>query len=166
MEINNLMPHTSASNMVAKTKDSDKAPETNETKDIKATSPEHYDRYEKGSDSSAADVPGIYQMGEDEEGNPKILFDKPEEADENAQSPMAPEKEADTSQCTVNTDKVDSEIEKLKKQIAEVQQQLQQVEGDTDKRASLERKLQSLNSELQSKDNDAYRKQHATYTYN
>lgn len=66
--------------------------------------------------------------------------------------------------CTVNTDKVDREIEKLKKKQTELKQQIHS-ETDASKAERLERELARIEQELQQKDNDAYRRRHAAYTY-
>ena len=123
---------------------------------------------------------GLYWMGRDEDGQPKIYFDDPEraadapeqpedapaagESDPAGQGAKGPEGKKDkgeTWEC--NTDKVDREIEKLKKQQQELEQRLNS-ETDEAKIKELERQLAQVEQELKQKDNDTYRRQNATYT--
>lgn len=97
---------------------------------------------------------GLYRMGRDEEGKPKICFDAPEEG---------PKKRTKAERCTANTDKVDRELEKLREKRAELERQLR-AEADGTKSQELERKLAGIESELRQKDNDAYRRQHAVFS--
>lgn len=70
------------------------------------------------SEKSATKPTGLYRLGQDENGNRKVLFDDPKKTggtDEKGQPKTnsdIPEKSAE--KCTTNTDKVDREIEKLK----------------------------------------------------
>lgn len=116
--------------------------------------------------------PGIYQPEQDEQGNPKIRFDQPEQdpdedtAKADAPRTDAPEKEASgkkAERCTGNTDKVDREIEKLKKQQKELEQKIHR-EKDETKIEQLKSKLAQVELELRQKDNDAYRRQHTVFT--
>ena len=121
---------------------------------------------------------GLYWMGRDEDGQPKIYFDDPEraadapeqpedapaagESDPAGQGAKGPEGKKDkgeTWEC--NTDKVDREIEKLKKQQQELEQRLNS-ETDEAKIKDLERQLAQVERELKQKDNDTYRRQHTT----
>ena len=131
---------------------------------------------------------GLYWMGRDEDGQPKIFFDDPERAADapkqpenapDARKPDAPEAEepeqadpgakgpegkkdkGETWEC--NTDKVDREIEKLKKKQQELEQRLNS-ETDEAKIKDLEHQLAQVERELKQKDNDTYRRQHAVYT--
>ena len=131
---------------------------------------------------------GLYWMGRDEDGQPKIFFDDPERAADaptqpenapDARKPDAPEAEepeqanqgakgpegkkdkGETWEC--NTDKVDREIEKLKKQQQELEQRLG-TETDEAKIKDLEHQLAQVEQELKQKDSDTYRRQHAVYT--
>ncbi len=52
---------------------------------------------------------GLYRMGQDENGNPKVLYDNPKKAEKKSGTDKAEE-------CTTNTDAVDREIEKLKEE--------------------------------------------------
>lgn len=97
---------------------------------------------------------GVYSLGRDEEGNPKIQFDPPKAKAENG---AAPENKAKS--CTTNTDRVDREIEQLKKEREQLVQQLRTASAGEN--ASLQRRLEQVERELSQKDNDAYRRSHA-----
>lgn len=99
------------------------------------------------------DPSGRYWPDRDEEGNPKIHFDKSEE------NPSG--KKAET--CTGNTDKVDREIKKLKKEKEELEQKINSEQDET-KLRELEKKLEQVEQELRQKDNDTYRRQHAEFS--
>ena len=130
---------------------------------------------------------GRYWVGKDEDGQPRIYFDDPEQAadapkqpesapgakkppdadapeepDPAGQGAKGPEGKRDkdeTWEC--NSDKVDREIEKLKKKQRELEQRLN-TETDEAKVKDLERQLAQVERELQQKDNDTYRRQHTT----
>jgi hypothetical protein len=123
---------------------------------------------------------GLYWMGRDEDGQPKIYFDDPERAadapeqpedapaagepdpaGQGAKGPEGKKDKGETWEC--NTDKVDREIEKLKKQQQELEQRLNS-ETDEAKIKDLEHQLAQVEQELKQKDNDTYRRQHAVYT--
>ena len=121
---------------------------------------------------------GLYWMGRDEDGQPKIYFDDPERAanapkqpedtpeaeepDPAGQGAKGPEGEKDKDEVWEgNSDKVDREIEKLKKQQQELEQRLG-TETDEAKIKDLERQLAQVERELKQKDNDTYRRQHTT----
>ncbi len=124
---------------------------------------------------------GLYRLGKDEGGQPKVFFDDPErpsdapekqaglpdtdvpEEDKGADGPekKAPGKKAE--RCTGNTDKVDREIERLKKKREELERQIGS-ETDEVKLKDLKRKLSQVESELRRKDNDAYRRQHTVFS--
>lgn len=112
---------------------------------------------------------GAYRPVTDEDGNRRIVWDR--EAEPMSDSAAAPEAsskaeptsdEKAVSSCTVNTDKVEAEIQRLKKKQAKLEQQLAQ--ADERQQANLERQLAQVEAELRLKDNDAYRKQHAVVT--
>ena len=113
---------------------------------------------------------GLYYLGKDEDGQPKIYFDDLEQ-DEGADNPEpkaadAPKEKADGKKaetCTGNTDKVDREIEKLKKEREQLERQINS-ETDEAKKKGLEAKLAQVENELRQKDNDAYRRQHAVFS--
>ena len=121
---------------------------------------------------------GLYWMGRDEDGQPKIYFDDPEraadapeqpedapaagESDPAGQGAKGPEGKKDKEEVWEgNTDKVDREIEKLKKKKEELEQRLN-TETDEAKIKDLERQLAQVDRELMQKDNDTYRRQHTT----
>lgn len=92
--------------------------------------------------------------------------DSPSPAD-GAVHPNRPEKaagEAEEKRCTVNTDRVDREIEKLKEEQQELKRRLR---GETDaaKAETAQRRLEQVERELSQKDNDAYRRQNSSVTY-
>ena len=121
---------------------------------------------------------GLYWMGRDEDGQPKIYFDDPERAanapkqpedtpeaeepDPAGQGAKGPEGEKDKDEVWEgNSDKVDREIEKLKKKQQELEQR-RNTETDEAKIKDLERQLAQVERELKQKDNDTYRRQHTT----
>ena len=113
---------------------------------------------------------GRYYLGKDENGQPKIYFDDPEQ-DEGADSSEpkaadAPKEKAGGKKvetCTGNTDQVDREIEKLKKKKEQLERQISS-ETDETKKKGLEAKLSQVENELRQKDNDAYRRQHTIFS--
>lgn len=89
------------------------------------------------------------------------------EKDTPEHSPESPGKTAGDSgerRCTMNTDRVDREIEKLKQERQELERQLRS-ETDEAKRQKAQQRLEQVERELNQKDNDAYRRQNAVYTY-
>lgn len=110
-----------------------------------------------------AEPSGRYFLGKDVDGKPKIYFDDPTQAENTPKKPAdLPDKSGKS--CTVNTDKVDREIENLKMQKRELEQQINR-ETDVTKVKNLKAKLTQIERELNKKDNDTYRRQHATYTF-
>ncbi len=91
---------------------------------------------------------GLYQLGQDENGNRKVFFDDPKKSEE---------------KCVGNTDKVDREIEKLKEKQQQLEQQIQTAAGDEQKVRELEKKLAQVEAELRQKDNDTYRRQNSEF---
>lgn len=65
--------------------------------------------------------------------------------------------------CTVNTDKVDREIQKLKEEKKQILQQIKAANGDEKKIREWEKKLTQIEAEIKQKDNDTYRRQNAAY---
>ena len=61
------------------------------------------------SEKSGNKPSGLYRMGQDENGNPKVLYDDPKKAEKRSATSKAEE-------CTTNTDAIDREIEKLKEE--------------------------------------------------
>jgi len=128
---------------------------------------------------------GLYRLGKDEKGQPKVYFDDPNRAanvperqtklpgaegpnrDKDADAPAdGPDKKASgekAQSCTGSTDQVDGEIEKLKKKQEELERQINS-ETDATKIKELKRKLAQVESELGQKDNDTYRRQHSTFS--
>lgn len=123
---------------------------------------------------------GLYRLGSDGDGRPKIYFDDPERAADAPQAPDSapvggPERDQGaeaseekspgkkTERCTGDTGRADREIERLKKKRAELERRLS---GETDqvKIRELERKLAQVESELRQKDNDAYRRRHTVFS--
>ena len=136
------------------------------------------------SEQSGNRPSGLYHMGKDENGNPKVLYDDPKKAgvadrngepgvrangsekDKKDEQPKVKSgrREDDAEEVTGNTDAVDREIEKLKKQKQQLEQQIRKASGDEEKIKELEKKLAQVESELSQKDNDTYRRQHAVVT--
>ena len=117
------------------------------------------------SEKSGNRPSGLYRMGQDKNGNPKVLYDRPQKSggtDEKGQPKAGTDSpEKDIKECTVNTDKVDREIKKLKEQKQQLEQQIKAASGDEEKIKELEKKLSRIESELSQKDNDTYRRQNA-----
>ena len=117
------------------------------------------------SGQSGSRPSGLYHMGKDENGNPKVLYDDPKKAsgaDKKEQPKVGADRpEEDAEKCTTNTDKVDREIKKLKEQKQQLEQQIKEAAGDEEKVKALEKKLSQIESELSQKDNDTYRRQNA-----
>ncbi len=108
------------------------------------------------SEKSENKPSGLYRLGQDENGNPKVMYDDPRKA---AKAKEEPAKKAE--ECTTNTDNVDREIEKLKEEKKQLKQQIKAAGGDAEKIRKLEKKLAQIEGELGQKDNDTYRRQHA-----
>lgn len=72
--------------------------------------------------------------------------------------------ENDQERCTVDTGRVDREIEALKKQKQELERQLK-AETDETKARALRARVAQIEQELSQKDNDTYRRQHAEYSF-
>ena len=105
---------------------------------------------------------GLYRMEQDENGNPKVLFDDPKKSD--SPSVKFQSAEEDEEICIGSTDQVDREIKKLKEQKQQLEQQIRSAFGDEEKVRELEKKLKQIEQELNQKDNDAYRRQHSTFS--
>jgi len=117
------------------------------------------------SEKSGSRPSGLYRMGRDENGSPKVLYDEPKKsggADGKEQPQIgADSPKDDEEECTANTDKVDREIRKLKEQKQQLEQQIKAASQDEKKVKELEKKLSRIESELNQKDNDTYRRQNA-----
>lgn len=130
---------------------------------------EPHDEYIPGDDKPENSA-GVYTLKQDEDGQKKIIFDRPDSAAKNGEQPEGVDgsKGSDgkaESKCTANTDKVDREIKKLKEEKTQIEQELRSNRIDENKRKELEQRLTQVESELSTKDNDAYRKQNAAYNY-
>lgn len=111
------------------------------------------------SEKSGAKLNGLYRMGQDTKGNPKVIYDNPEKAKKRKDAKSA-EPTEDAEKTTTNTDKVDREIEKLKKEKKQIEQQIKS-ENDDEKIKELQKKLAQIERELSQKNNDTYRRQNA-----
>ena len=105
------------------------------------------------SEKSGSKPSGLYRVEQDENGNPKVLYDDPKKVQKKSATGKAEE-------CTTNTDAVDREIEKLKEEKRQLEQQIQ-IETDEKKVKALEKKLAQVEAELNQKNNDTYRRQNA-----
>lgn len=113
------------------------------------------------SEKSGSKPSGLYRLGQDENGNPKVMYDDHKRAAKakDVQPKEEPAKKAE--KCTTNTDNVDREIEKLKEEKKQLEQQIKAAAGDKEKVKVLEKKLAQIEGKLSQKDNDAYRRQNA-----
>ena len=138
MEVSNHYKDYPNDHLVRLQEEREKAKETgNKSESIPIPKDEYISSEQSGSRPS-----GLYHMGKDENGKPKVLYDDPKKV-------------------TGNTDAVDREIEKLKKLKQQLEQQIRNAFGDEEKTRELEKKLAQVESELSQKDNDTYRRQHA-----
>lgn len=153
-------------------------------------------------DLSPSKPTGVYSLGKNEDGNPKILLEKPEasnrspladesgakpsdeaekktrsakpsdeedkrdvapeEEDEDEKSEKASDEKKTTGTGTVDTGKVDAEIQKLRQEKQRIALALSKAAGDD--RKDLQKRLEAIDSELRVKDTDSYRKQHSEYS--
>lgn len=113
------------------------------------------------SEKSGSKPSGLYRLGQDENGNPKVMYDDPKRVAKakDVQPKEEPVKKAE--KCTTNTDNVDREIEKLKEDKKQLEQQIKAAAGDKEKVKVLEKKLVQIEGQLSQKDNDTYRRQNA-----
>ncbi len=156
-----------------KTKRQEKTDGAEKDKEVKNDSseiPVQRDEY-ISSEASNRKPSGLYRLGQDENGNPKVLFDDPKkpvnekpvnEKPVNAEKDRSSEPPEET--CTGNTDQVDREIKKLKEEKKQLEQQIKAASGDGEKIKELEKKLAQVESELSQKDNDTYRRQNSVFT--
>ena len=108
---------------------------------------------------------GVYQVTHDENGRRIIQVD---ESCETAQGqpkakPQDESEKPNIVKTTVNTDKVDKEIEKLKQTQTQLEQKIAAAK-ETKEKEKLEAQLAQVNAELKAKDNDTYRQQHMEIT--
>lgn len=140
-----------------------KAEATAETEQADASS-KTQDQYIPSTQTPPA---GIYHPTQDADGKMRISYDGPAPAadgDRNGKTPNAASDKIEdekTEQCTVNTDKIDQEIQRLKQEKQQLEQQIAMAKEDPQKSAALENQLADIENQLKQKDNDAYRKQHA-----
>lgn len=113
------------------------------------------------SEESDRKPTGLYRLGQDENGNPKVLYDDPKKP---ANAGKGSASEALEEKCTGSTDQVDREIKQLKEEKKQLEQQIKTASGDEEKLKELEQKLSQVESELNQKDNDTYRRQHTVFT--
>ncbi len=113
------------------------------------------------SEKSGQKPSGLYHLGQDENGKPKVIYDAPKKAEKAAKSASEPPKTESAQKCTTNTDSVDREIEKLKEEKKQLEQQIKSAAGDQKKVKELKRKLAKVEGELGQKDNDMYRRQNS-----
>ncbi len=153
--INNILP---MQNVKPSEKPNDKLSED----DI--LSPEKkYDRYvPNDNDSESA---GIYSMEYDDEGNPIVSYDSPEEMKSDEREPVKSDddEQEKSESCTANTDKVDAELKRLKEKQEQLEQQLMSA-NDEERKKLLEKQLAAIESELAQKDTDSYRRSHAVFS--
>lgn len=126
----------------------EEAKETDKVSDKTSVPKDEYISSEKSGEKPS----GLYRLGQDENGNKKLIYDAPDKAGN------AKEK------CIANTNQVDREIEKLKEKKKELEQQIRAAFGDEGKIKELEKKLADVENELSQKDNDTYRRQNASVT--
>lgn len=94
------------------------------------------------------------------------LNDRYESSTVRASEKNAPAEDKNTDKVmmtTVNTDKVDRELDHLKEKKQDLEQAIIRANGSHRGR-QLERTLKRLNSEISRRDNDAYRRQHSEVT--
>lgn len=130
-----------------------------------------YDEYHPEAEDQKQPI-GLYRPVSDEKNGFGIQFDDPSPKSAEKVPADLKEKNSDKSRtdadashakaenCTVDTDKVDREIEHLKEKRQQLQKQLRSA-SDPEKIRALERKLSQVEQELQQKDNDTYRRQNA-----
>ena len=113
------------------------------------------------SEKSGSKPSGLYRLGQDENGNPKVMYDDPKRVAKakDVQPKEEPAKKAE--KCTTKTDNVDRESEKLKEEKKQLEQQIKAAAGHKEKVKVLEKKLAQIDGELSQKDNDTYRRKNA-----
>ena len=113
------------------------------------------------SEKSGSKPSGLYRLGQDENGNPKVMYEDPKRVAKakDVQPKEEPAKKAE--KCTTNTYNVDREIEKLKEEKEQLEQQIKAAAGDKEKVKVLEKKLAQIEGKLSQKDNDTYRRKNA-----
>lgn len=108
------------------------------------------------SEKSGSKPSGLYRLGQDDNGKPKILYDDPKKTEK-----VKTEPEQKAEECTTNTDNVDREIEKLKEEKKQLELQIKSVTNNEEKVKELKNNLAQIEGEIIQKDNDVYRRQNA-----
>jgi len=138
----------------------------------------NFDTYEKGTEDVKA---GVYRVEKDNNGKERVVFDSPSTLEKNESAsmeqlpnakpesdnidikPKQSDDEEKKSVSTINTDKVEQEIDQLNEKRNQIKLALRNVQDDDEKK-DLENQLLQIEAELRMKDNDTYKKQHATYS--
>lgn len=105
--------------------------------------------------------PGIYRLEKDENGNPKIVVDRPEK-EEGGNKPKTendPEKKVEVGKSVGDDSQWKAEIDKIKQKKSQLLQKISNARDDENKRKELEGQLALVEAELSLKDTDSYRKQ-------
>ena len=143
-----------------------KAEENKESNEIPVPKDEYI-----SSETSGRKPSGLYRLGQDENGNPKVIYDDPRKASEKESAQKRPvdgdqdkPSKASEEKCVADTDQVDREIQKLKEQKKQLEQQIKSASADEEKVRELQAKLAQVENELSQKDNDTYRKQNSIVT--
>lgn len=159
---------------------------TNAPKGIPAPRDEYISSEKAGKKPS-----GLYHLGQDEDGRPKVYYDDPRktaQADGKGKPEASGKEQPKTSgkgqpdasrkeqpkadganpqepeeKCIGSTDKVDREIRQLKEKKQQLEQQISAASGDEKKVRELEQKLAQVENELSRKDNDTYRRQNTSF---
>lgn len=103
------------------------------------------------SEKSGNKPSGLYNLGQDESGNPQIFYDDPKKA----------AKKESAKKVTGNTDNVDREIKRLKEEKKSLEQQIRALAGDEERVEEIKKKLSKIEEELRQKDNDTYRRRNS-----
>lgn len=98
---------------------------------------------------------GLYSVSSDENGNPKVEYDK-------AAEPSEKSEERPKAVTTANTDNVDREIKNLRDKAQMLSQKLRSADEGT--AADIQREYEQVIAELAQKDNDEYRRQNTVFT--
>lgn len=134
------------------------------------------------SEKSDAKPSGLYRLGKDESGSPRVFYDRldksgnlkqqsdveedgtKEEKGAAQHKPVSKQPEESEEMCTADTGRADREIRMLKEKKQQLEQQLGKASEDETKVRELEKKLAQIENELNLKDNDAYRRQHTDFS--
>ena len=100
---------------------------------------------------------GLYSVTPDENGEPRISFDKSED-NKSSNDDNEPKEET----VTGNTDNVDREIKNLRNKAQMLSRRISSADEETAE--EIQRELEQVNAELAQKDNDEYRRQHTVFT--